>query len=169
MSCFTPPAIYLRDDRVGIPPSSAGHAGIVSETSRLIELSPIHIARAPILRPGLPLAPSLAIHAVAIGMMHAAKGFEFCAAALVGCDSRHMPLSDALARADGYDTRWLVEEGVRRLLYVGCTRPRKPADHLRRAGGVLISIGWSSRELTGASVGGHLFPVAAFRLPAWVI
>ena len=114
MSCFTPPAIYLRDDRVGIPPSSAGHAGIVSETSRLIELSPIHIARAPILRPGLPLAPSLAIHAVAIGMMHAAKGFEFCAAALVGCDSRHMPLSDARSRADGYDTRWLVEEGVRR-------------------------------------------------------
>jgi hypothetical protein len=169
VSCFTPPAIYLRGDHVGIRPSTAGHAGNVSETSRFIELAPIHIARAPILRPGLPLATSLATHAVAIGTMHAPKGLEFGAAALVGCDSRHMPLSVALACADGDDTRRPVEERERHLLYVGCTRPRKPADHLRRAGGVLISIGWSSRELTGASVGGRLFPVAAFRFPAWAI
>jgi superfamily I DNA/RNA helicase len=46
----------------------------------------------------LPLAPFLAIHAVAISTMHAAKGLEFRAVALVGCDSRHMPLIDALAR-----------------------------------------------------------------------
>jgi hypothetical protein len=98
VSCFTPPAIYLRGGHVGIRPSSAGHAGNVSETSRLIELAPIHIARAPILRPGLPFAPSLATHAVAIGTMHAAKGLEFGTVALVGCDSRHMPLIDALAR-----------------------------------------------------------------------
>jgi UvrD-like helicase family protein/AAA domain-containing protein len=67
----------------------------------------------------------LATEAVAIGTMHAAKGLEFRAVALVGCDAEHIPLSDALARTDGNDTRRLVEERERHLLYVSCTRARE--------------------------------------------
>ncbi len=57
--------------------------------------------------------------------MRAAKGLEFRAVALVGCDSRHMPSSKALAGADSDDARRLVEERERNLLYVGCTRARE--------------------------------------------
>jgi superfamily I DNA/RNA helicase len=57
--------------------------------------------------------------------MHAAKGLEFRAVALVGCDAEHMPLSEALACADDNDARLIVEERERHLLYVGCTRARE--------------------------------------------
>jgi superfamily I DNA/RNA helicase len=67
----------------------------------------------------------LTTDAVAIGTMHAAKGLEFRAVALVGCNAEHLPLSDALARADGDDTRRLVEDRERHLFYVGCTRARE--------------------------------------------
>jgi hypothetical protein len=67
----------------------------------------------------------LSTEAVAIGTMHAAKGLEFRAVALVGCDAEHVPLSAALARADSDDARRLVEERERHLLYVGCTRARE--------------------------------------------
>ena len=67
----------------------------------------------------------LATDAVAIGTMHAAKGLEFRAVALVGCDAEHMPLNEALAGADTDGARRLVEERERRLLYVGCTRARE--------------------------------------------
>ena len=73
------------------------------------------------------LAPDsdLATEAVAIGTMHAAKGLEFRAVALVGCDAQHMPFERALARADSNEGRQLVEERERHLLYVGCTRARE--------------------------------------------
>jgi UvrD-like helicase family protein len=73
------------------------------------------------------LAPDsdLATDAVAIGTIHAAKGLEFRAVALVGCDASHMPFKKALARADGNDARRFVEERERHLLYVGCTRARE--------------------------------------------
>ena len=57
--------------------------------------------------------------------MHAAKGLEFRAVALVGCDAEQLPLREALARADGDDAKRLVEERERHLLYVGCTRARE--------------------------------------------
>jgi len=56
---------------------------------------------------------------------HAAKGLEFRAVALVGCDAEHVPLRGALAGADSDDTRRLVAERERHLLYVGCTRARE--------------------------------------------
>jgi hypothetical protein len=73
------------------------------------------------------LAPDsdLATDAVAIGTMHAAKGLEFRAVALVGCDAQHLPLRDALAHIDSDDGRRLVAERERHLLYVGCTRARE--------------------------------------------
>jgi superfamily I DNA/RNA helicase len=73
------------------------------------------------------LAPDsdLATDAVAIGSMHAAKGLEFRAVALVGCDAQHMPLGDAFAGGDTDDARRLVEEQERHLVYVGCTRARE--------------------------------------------
>jgi superfamily I DNA/RNA helicase len=67
----------------------------------------------------------LATDAVAIGTMHAAKGLEFRAVALVGCDSRHIPFSEALAGTDSDDARRIVEERERHLFYVGCTRARE--------------------------------------------
>jgi superfamily I DNA/RNA helicase len=57
--------------------------------------------------------------------MHAAKGLEFRAVALVGCDAEHLPLAEALAGAESDDARRLVEEREVHLLYVGCTRARE--------------------------------------------
>ena len=57
--------------------------------------------------------------------MHAAKGLELRAVALVGCDAQHLPLRDALARIEGNDAQLLTEERERHLLYVGCTRGRE--------------------------------------------
>jgi superfamily I DNA/RNA helicase len=54
-----------------------------------------------------------------------AKGLEFRAVALAGCDARHLPLKSSLARADGKDTWQIVEKQERHLLYVGCTRARE--------------------------------------------
>ena len=73
------------------------------------------------------LAPDsdLATDAVAIGTMHAAKGLEFRAVALIGCDAQHLPLRGALAGTDSDDARRLVTERERYLLYVGCTRARE--------------------------------------------
>jgi AAA domain/UvrD-like helicase C-terminal domain len=73
------------------------------------------------------LAPDsdLATEAVAVGTMHAAKGLEFRAVALIGCDAQHLPLCDALAHTDSDDARRLVAERERHLLYVGCTRARE--------------------------------------------
>jgi hypothetical protein len=41
--------------------------------------------------------------------MHASKGLEFRAVALVVGDAQHMPLKRALVHADGNDARQLVE------------------------------------------------------------
>jgi superfamily I DNA/RNA helicase len=62
---------------------------------------------------------------VAIGTMHAAKGLEFRAVALVGCDAQHLPLHDPLARTEGNDAQLLTEEREHHLLYVGCARARE--------------------------------------------
>ncbi len=72
------------------------------------------------------LAPDsdLATDAVAIGTMHAAKGLEFRAVALIGCDAQHLPLRDALAHTASDGAR-LVAERERHLLYVGCTLARE--------------------------------------------
>jgi superfamily I DNA/RNA helicase len=117
-------ALWLRDLRTReIEP---GQIAIFGRTRQVVrERAEPALAQAGL--SGRWLAPDsdLATDAVAIGTMHAAKGLEFRAVALVCCDAQHMPLSDPLAGADSDDARLLVEERERHLLYVGCTRARE--------------------------------------------
>lgn len=62
---------------------------------------------------------------VSLGTMHAAKGLEFRAVALVGCSAVTLPLAAALDAADSDDARAIAMERERHLLYVGCTRARE--------------------------------------------
>jgi hypothetical protein len=115
---------WLRDLQIrGIEP---GQIAIFGPTRRLVrERTERALARADLTGRWLAPDSDLANDAVAIGTMHAAKGLEFRAVALVGCDAEHLPLSEALARTHDDDARPLVEERERHLLYVGCTRARE--------------------------------------------
>jgi ATP-dependent exoDNAse (exonuclease V) beta subunit len=117
-------ARWLRDLRArDIEP---GQIAIFGRTRQLIhERAEPALAQIGLTGRWLALDSDLATDAVAIGTMHAAKGLEFRAVALVGCDAQHLPLRYALAGADSDDTRRLVEERERHLLYVGCTRARE--------------------------------------------
>ena len=62
---------------------------------------------------------------IAVGTMHRAKGLEFRAVAVVGCDDAHLPLRHVLqAFADDADRDEFTEQ-ERQLLYVACTRARE--------------------------------------------
>ena len=62
---------------------------------------------------------------MAIGTMHRAKGLEFRAVAVLGCQKGVVPLeSVAAALADKADRAAFLEQ-ERQLLYVACTRPRE--------------------------------------------
>lgn len=56
--------------------------------------------------------------------LHAAKGLEFRAVALVGCDDTELPLAATLALDSGPEARRITEEKELSLFYVGCTRAR---------------------------------------------
>lgn len=61
---------------------------------------------------------------VALGSMHRAKGLEFKAVVVVGCDADALPLSFVLrAMSDDGDRAAFVDQ-ERQLLYVACTRAR---------------------------------------------
>jgi hypothetical protein len=62
---------------------------------------------------------------VSLGTLHAAKGLEFRAVALVGCDHSQLPLRVAMGMARDQDAKQIVEERELSLLYVGCTRARE--------------------------------------------
>lgn len=62
---------------------------------------------------------------VAIGTMHRAKGLEFKAVVVMGCDEKILPLKAVIDRmTDEADREEFVEQ-ERRLLYVACTRARE--------------------------------------------
>jgi superfamily I DNA/RNA helicase len=64
---------------------------------------------------------------ISIGTMHLAKGLEFRAVAVMGCDDEVIPLQERIETvADDADLED-VYDTERQLLYVACTRPR---DHL---------------------------------------
>ena len=115
---------WLRDLRArDVEP---GQIAIFGRTRRVVrERAEPAIAQAGLTGRWLAPDSDLATEAVAIGTMHTAKGLEFRAVALVGCDAGHMPLRAALPDADADDARYLVEERERHLLYVGCTRARE--------------------------------------------
>jgi len=62
---------------------------------------------------------------VAVGTLHGAKGIEFRAAALVGCDLNPLALRTVASRIrDGADREEFVAQ-ERHLFYVACTRARE--------------------------------------------
>lgn len=57
--------------------------------------------------------------------LHAAKGLEFRAVAIVGAEEGTLPLLDAMDGEPGDEAYALSVARERHLLYVGCTRPRE--------------------------------------------
>ncbi len=67
----------------------------------------------------------VAADAIAIGTMHRAKGLEFRAVAVMGCDATTLPLDSVLSGfVDAADRDEFIEQ-ERQLLYVACTRARE--------------------------------------------
>ena len=62
---------------------------------------------------------------VSLGTLHAAKGLEFRAVAIVGCDANHLPLRSVIEKTANADEREIAEARETSLLYVGCTRARE--------------------------------------------
>jgi superfamily I DNA/RNA helicase/mRNA-degrading endonuclease RelE of RelBE toxin-antitoxin system len=62
---------------------------------------------------------------VSVGTMHRAKGLEFRAVAVVGCDDRALPLESVLGSLSDPADRTEFSERERQLLYVACTRARE--------------------------------------------
>src|SRR5690606_37526453 len=64
-------------------------------------------------------------NAIAIGTMHRAKGLEFKAVVIMGCEDGVMPSEGVLKRtADDVDRQAFIEQ-ERHLLYVASTRARE--------------------------------------------
>ena len=61
---------------------------------------------------------------VILGTLHSAKGLEFRAVAIVGCEDSQVPLQAALDLAREPDEKRLTQDRELSLLYVGCTRAR---------------------------------------------
>lgn len=61
---------------------------------------------------------------VAVGTLHAAKGLEFRAVAIVGCGGDALPHPAVLAAADTPEMEEIARARERQLLYVGLTRAR---------------------------------------------
>ena len=81
---------------------------------------------------------------VSLGTLHAAKGLEFRAVAVVGCDADHVPLRSIVEKAATAEEREIAEAREVSLLYVGCTRARdcllityhgRPSPYLPHVGG----------------------------------
>lgn len=64
-------------------------------------------------------------NAVSLGTMHAAKGLEFRAVFVMGCDRGLIPLSIALRHATDSADHDDIYQRERNLLYVACTRARE--------------------------------------------
>ncbi len=62
---------------------------------------------------------------ISVGTLHSAKGLEFRAVAIIGCDAEFLPHSSVLNIADDGDGNTIAETRERQLFYVGCTRPRE--------------------------------------------
>lgn len=61
---------------------------------------------------------------ITLGTLHAAKGLEFRAVAVVACDDGQLPLAAALVAETDPEARRIVEDRELSLFYVGCTRAR---------------------------------------------
>jgi len=61
---------------------------------------------------------------ITLGTLHAAKGLEFRAVAVVACDDGQLPLAAALVAETDPEARRIIEDRELSLFYVGCTRAR---------------------------------------------
>lgn len=64
-------------------------------------------------------------NAVCVGTFHSAKGLEFRAVAVIGCEDGIVPSDTALEAENGKDARAIAREREEHLLYVACTRARE--------------------------------------------
>lgn len=62
---------------------------------------------------------------VFVGTFHSAKGLEFRAVAVVGCEENRVPLKSAIDRENGEEAKVIARERELHLLYVACTRSRE--------------------------------------------
>jgi len=62
---------------------------------------------------------------VSAGTLHTAKGLEFRAVAVIGCEAAMLPLPAAIAAENGEVAKAIARERERNLLYVGFTRARE--------------------------------------------
>ncbi len=118
-------------EAVGLWPQSLREAGVMPHETGIFVRSAAELDRASsaIENAGLPfkvLDESLEMSGghVSVGTMHLAKGLEFRAVVVMGCDDEVIPsqerietVSDEADLAEVYDTE-------RHLLYVACTRAR---------------------------------------------
>ena len=63
--------------------------------------------------------------AISIGTMHRAKGLEFKAVIVLGCEEKSLPLRSLLDRLSDPADRDAFIEQEKHLLYVACTRARE--------------------------------------------
>jgi len=98
--------------------------GVFARTARLLEERAEPACTRAGLAHGRPARGALPEDRAVLATMHAAKGLEFRAVALVGCDADQLPHPRALAAADDADGRRAATERERCLFYVGCTRAR---------------------------------------------
>jgi superfamily I DNA/RNA helicase len=82
-------------------------------------------------------------HHVSLGTMHRAKGLEFKAVAIVGCDLGLLPLRSVVDGFTDSVERDLFVEQERNLLYVALTRAREQAfdSHAARPSDFLKGLG----------------------------
>ena len=68
---------------------------------------------------------SVVADAVSVGTMHRAKGLEFKAVLVMGCDDKLLPMRSVMGRLSDAADRDAFVEQEQRLLYVACTRGRE--------------------------------------------
>lgn len=99
--------------------------GLIARTDELLERARRACSMAGQSTQTLTEALTLNERAIAIGTMHLAKGLEFRAVAVLGCDDEFMPLQSRLAEVATEDALEEVYTTERHLLYVACTRARE--------------------------------------------
>ena len=99
---------------------------VFARTSRLIteRVTPA-LRAANLASQGLEPAAEPGRDRVVVGTMHGAKGLEFRAVAVVGCDRDQLPLRRVASRIRDEGDRQEFIEHDRHLLYVACTRARE--------------------------------------------
>ena len=91
---------------------------------------------------------------VSLGTMHIAKGLEFRAVALVGCEADTVPLKASIVAEDDPEARRIAEDRERHLFYVGCSSRENGVDaNLELIFGPSVDFwGGSLRPALGASI-----------------